>query len=159
MNRLLPAPVLACASLLALRASPAGAHVVVGDRVFPVTLTFDDPGVGDEFTLPQITWQRSAGPDDLTQYQWESDKTITPNTAIIYNHGYDVLNQAGMKTRTGFENVVLTGKWEACIQSRARVRRLGRGGLRICRRLRDPKYRRRRLRLGHPAALFRQGAG
>jgi hypothetical protein len=100
--------------LLTLRTTLAEAHVVVGDRVFPVTLTFDDPGVGDEFTLPQITYQPSDG-SDLTQYQWEYDKTITPNTALIYNHGYDVLNQAGMKTRGGFENVVLTGKWEAYV--------------------------------------------
>ncbi len=103
---------LAGACLLILRVPSASAHVVVGDRVFPVTLTFDDPGVGDEFTLPQVTWQRGDGPSDLTQYQWEYDKTITPNTAIIYNHGYDVLNQSGLKSRGGFENAVLTGKWE-----------------------------------------------
>jgi hypothetical protein len=103
------------AALAAVAASStsAAAHVIAGDRVFPVTLTFDDPGVGDEFTLPQITWQRGAGPSDLTQFQWEYDKTITPTTALIYNHGYDILSQSGMKTRTGFENVVLTGKWQA----------------------------------------------
>jgi hypothetical protein len=98
---------------LVLSGAAAQAHTIAGDRVFPVTLTFDDPGVGDEFTLPQVTWQRGDGPSDDAQYQWEYDKTITPNTAIIYNHGYDVLNQSGMKARTGFENVVLTGKWQA----------------------------------------------
>ena len=36
------------ASLLVLGSVPAVAHVIAGDRVFPVTLTFDDPGVSDE---------------------------------------------------------------------------------------------------------------
>ncbi|MGH7715032.1 MAG: hypothetical protein ACREML_03440, partial [Vulcanimicrobiaceae bacterium] len=32
----------------------AQAHVICGDRVFPATLTMDDPGVGNEFSLPTI---------------------------------------------------------------------------------------------------------
>lgn len=99
----------------ALASAAAHAHVIAGDRVFPVTLTFDDPGVGDEVTLPQIIWQRGAGPSETYQYQWEYDKTITPDTAIIYNQGFDVLHQAGSKTRNGFENVTLTGKWQAYV--------------------------------------------
>ena len=103
---------LACAGTL-LAAQLAAAHVIAGDRVFPVTLTFDDPGVGDEITLPQVTWQRSAGPQSQWQLQWEFDKTITPTTALIYNHGFDLLSQSGSKARNGFENVFLTGKWQA----------------------------------------------
>jgi hypothetical protein len=109
------AAALACACTIG---SPvAFAHVVAGDRVFPVTLTFDDPGVGDEATLPQFIWQRSAGPQDQYQFQWEFDKTITPDTAIIYNQGWDVLRAAGMKTHTGFENAFLTGKWQAYVNA------------------------------------------
>jgi hypothetical protein len=110
MPRLIPAAVLAASVL-----SPvlANAHVIVGDRVFPVTLTFDDPGVGDEATFPQLIWQRGAGPTDLEQLQWEYDKTITPTTALIYNHGFDILQSAGQRTHNGFENVVITGKWQA----------------------------------------------
>ena len=98
---------------LTLAAAPASAHVIAGDRIFPVTLTFDDPGVGDEATLPQFTWQPDSGPSNDYQIQWEYDKTITPSTALIYNHGYDILQSAGQKTATGFENVFLTGKWQA----------------------------------------------
>jgi hypothetical protein len=90
----------------------ASAHVVAGDRTFPVTLTFDDPGVGDEATMPQFVWQPDVGQNDYS-VQWEFDKTITPTTALIYNQGFDVLQQAGMKTHNGFENVVVTGKWQA----------------------------------------------
>lgn len=75
----------------------------------------DDPGVADEATAPQIVWQRGAGPSDATQVQWEWDKTITPDTALVYNHGFDILRAAGSKNRTGFENVVLTGKWQAWV--------------------------------------------
>jgi len=104
--------VIAAALALAF-APPAYAHVVAGDRTFPVTLTFDDPGVGDEATLPQLIWQRSAGPTDDYQVQWEWDKTITPTTALIYNHGFDFLHAPGSKPNNGFENVVITGKWQA----------------------------------------------
>ena len=111
MIRSKTAAALAAAGLLAIH--PAAAHVIAGVRVFPVTLTFDDPGTADEVTLPQFVWQRDSGPENVYQWQWEWDKTITPNTAIIYNQGYDMLQAAGEKTRTGFENAVLTGKWQA----------------------------------------------
>jgi hypothetical protein len=94
-------------------ATPAAAHVIAGDRVFPVTTTFDDPGVGDELTLPQVVYQRSGGPTYDTQLQWEFDKRITETTAVIYNQGFDFLNSSGNKGRSGLENVYLTGKWQA----------------------------------------------
>ena len=56
MCRLATIAALAILSLVA--GSPARAAVVVGVRVFPVTLNFDDPGVGDELRLPQLVWQR-----------------------------------------------------------------------------------------------------
>jgi hypothetical protein len=111
IHRKIVAATVAAAGTLAVL--PAFAHVIVGVRVFPVTLTFDDPGVGDEATLPQIIYQPGPGGTKLTQFEWEYDKTITPTTALIYNHGWDVLETQGAKTRTGFENVFLTGKWQA----------------------------------------------
>ena len=114
MSRFYPvALAVACGLAVNAAASPGFAHVIAGVRVFPVTLTFDDPGVGDEVTLPQIVWQRSAGPTDQYQVQWEYDKTITPTTSLIYNHGYDVLTSSGARTHSGFENVFVTGKWQA----------------------------------------------
>jgi hypothetical protein len=91
----------------------AAAHVIAGVRVFPVTLTFDDPGTADEATLPQFVYTPAGGGQHDYQFLWEWDKTITPNTAIIYNQGWDIVNQPGMKVRTGFENAVITGKWQA----------------------------------------------
>jgi hypothetical protein len=105
------------AAVLLIASQPAFAHAIAGDRVFPVTLTMDDPGVADEITLPQITNQPGAGPSNQTALQWEWDKTITPTTALIYNHGYDVLTARGSKRATGFENVVITGKWQAYVNA------------------------------------------
>jgi hypothetical protein len=93
----------------------AAAHAIAGVRVFPVTLTLDDPGVADEATLPQIVVQPGPGPSELEQFEWEYDKTITPDTALIYNHGYDLLTVTGAKRATGFENPVITGKWQAFV--------------------------------------------
>lgn len=97
---------------LSAAASPAFAHAIAGDRVFPVTLTLDDPGVADEVTLPQVVFQPGSGPGTQTQFQWEFDKTITPSTALIYNQGFDILTATGSKRATGFENPVITGKWQ-----------------------------------------------
>jgi hypothetical protein len=56
---------LACAGGFAAAAilagiSPASAHTVIGQRIFPATLTIDDPGVDDELALPTVNY--SYGP-------------------------------------------------------------------------------------------------
>ncbi len=116
MTRPSTAAALGCASLLAV-AVPARAHVVAGARVFPVTLTFDDPGVSDEISLPAFSYQRGGadggtGPSHEFDFGFEYDKTITPDTALIFNDGYDVIQTNGSKTQTGFENIFITGKWQ-----------------------------------------------
>ncbi len=98
--------------------SPVSAHVVVGARVFPVTLTFDDPGVGDEASFPSFTYERGSadggtGPTHDVDLGFEYDKTITPDTALILNDGTDINTTEGSKTETGFENLFITGKWQA----------------------------------------------
>ena len=97
---------------------PARAHVIAGARVFPVTLTFDDPGVSDEASLPAFTYTRNAadggsGPGHEVDLGFEYDKTVTANTALILNDGYDIQQMNGAKTPTGFENLYVTGKWQA----------------------------------------------
>ena len=118
MYRLRPIAMLACAGMLATHAPPALAHVIAGNRVFPVTLTFDDPGVSDEASLPAFNYSRSGadggtGPSHAFDFGFEYDKTITSNTALILNYGYDVIGTNGSKTQAGWENLVITGKWQA----------------------------------------------
>ncbi|MBV9758326.1 MAG: hypothetical protein JO047_14860 [Alphaproteobacteria bacterium] len=110
--------VLASASAAALGPIAAGAHVIVGDRLFPVTLTLDDPGVADEVSIPSFTYTRSGanggtGSTHEFDFGFEFDKTITANTALIANYGWDIFHTYGSKTQTGFENLFVTGKWQA----------------------------------------------
>ena len=110
------AAALAAAALLCSNA--AQAHVIAGSRVFPVTLTIDDPGTADEVSIPSFTYSRSGadggtGPTHEFDYGFEYDKTITSNTALILNDGYDVQQINGSKTQAGFENLFITGKWQA----------------------------------------------
>ncbi len=113
----IPLPAALAASAICV-APPALAHVVAGVRVFPVTLTIDDPGTADEASLPALTYNRSganggSGPGHEVDLGFEYDKTITSNTALILNDGYDIQQMNGGKTETGFENLYVTGKWQA----------------------------------------------
>lgn len=117
MNRTITRTALCAACAFALARTPASAHAIAGARIFPVTLTMDDPGVADEASLPAASWQRGAGPSNQYQLQWEFDKTITPTTALIYNQGYNWLQNKGSKTQAGLENAVLTGKWQPYVNA------------------------------------------
>ncbi len=66
---------------------PALAHTIVGDRVFPATLTIDDPGVNDELTLPvfsQLTAENFDGTTGTKSYTLggEYSKTITADLQV-----------------------------------------------------------------------------
>ena len=116
MNRFKLGLTLACAGALAPSVAPA--HVIVGNRVFPVTQTFDDPGVADEASIPSFLYNRSGaaggpGPTHEFDFGFEYDKTITSNTSLILNYGWDIFQTNYAKTQTGFENLFVTGKWQA----------------------------------------------
>ena len=84
---------LAAATFL-IAASPLYAHTIVGNRVFPATLTIDDPGINDELVLPSFSYLQSANPDGTLgpisySLGWEYDKTITPDFGLsIGSDGY-----------------------------------------------------------------------
>jgi hypothetical protein len=97
----------ALAALACLAVHPALAHVVIGNRLFPVTLTLDDPGTADEASLPSFTYNRSGagggtGPGHEVDLGFEYDKTITDNTTLILNDGCHIQQTNGSKTQTGF---------------------------------------------------------
>ena len=110
-----------CAAALAavvwLGASPnAQAHAVCGNRVFPATLTMDDPGVGDELSLPTIqylpipaTGGNSAG--HSVDYGFEWDKTITQDLGIAINDDY-FTQHGGAESLHGRNNITVTLKDE-----------------------------------------------
>jgi hypothetical protein len=101
---------------------PAAAHAVCGDRVFPATLTMDDPGVGDEFTFPTITYLpipasngNPAGHSIDYGYEW--DKTITRDLGVAINGDYFTQKAAGQNLN-GWNNTTVTLKDELpCLES------------------------------------------
>jgi hypothetical protein len=119
MFRTLPITALACAATM-LRVSPVFAHAVCGSRVYPVTLTLDDPGVADEVTLPQVVYTRQAadggpGPGHDTDIQFEYDKRLTDEFGFAFNDDYSVNQQNNAKTEGGWGDLTVTGKWAKCV--------------------------------------------
>jgi hypothetical protein len=110
---------LVCAGAI-LRLSPAFAHAVCGSRVYPVTLTLDDPGVADEITIPQIAYTREAadggpGPSHDTSVQFEYDKRVTDDFGFAFNDDYNINQQNNAKTQTGWDDLTVTAKWAKCV--------------------------------------------
>ena len=86
----------------------AQAHVVCGDRVFPTTLTMDDPGVSDEVSLPTI----NLTPTPIAQsnaYGYEWDKTITEDLGFAINGDYLTQNTPTSRL-SGWDNITVTLK-------------------------------------------------
>jgi hypothetical protein len=94
--------------------SSAWAHAVCGNRVFPATLAIDDPGVGDELSLPSINYAPipgSAGGGQNTSYGFEWDKTITEHFGISVEGGY-IDQSSGGAHLTGWDNLDVGLKYE-----------------------------------------------
>lgn len=94
--------------------SSAWAHAVCGNRVFPATLTIDDPGVGDEFSFPSVQYAAipgSAGGGQNTSAGFEWDKTITEHFGVSISSGYIDQSSAGAHL-TGWDNLDVGLKYE-----------------------------------------------
>jgi hypothetical protein len=105
----------AVGSAACLAGSPAAwAHAVVGDRVFPATLTVDDPGVGDEFDTQfgHIKSPTSNGDDmniNTVSYEW--DKLITQNLAFSIASDYVSQNAPNGGSAKGWDNITVGAKY------------------------------------------------
>jgi hypothetical protein len=96
--------------------SPARAHVICGNRVFPATLTMDDPGVGDELSLPTI--ELIPGPTGQTiPYGFEWDKTITRDLGFAINGDY-LSQRSATQGINGWDNTSVTLKDELPCKAR-----------------------------------------
>ncbi len=81
------------AAAMLIGISPAFAHTIVGNRVFPATLTIDDPGVNDELVLPAFAYLAVANPDGTLgpisyNLAWEYDKLITPDLVLTIGNSF-----------------------------------------------------------------------
>jgi len=104
------------AAFALLHGHTARAHGIAGDRVFPATLTIDDPAVGDELSLPTIdsyTVGDTGTGNGYRQhdYGFEWDKTITKDFGFAIDDGYtrEDLNAGGHLQ--GGQDLTLTLKW------------------------------------------------
>ncbi|MGF6878970.1 hypothetical protein [Paraburkholderia sp. MM5477-R1] len=91
------------ATALLLASSPAAAHAIAGDRVFPSTLAVDDPGVGDEANF-EYGHQRVPGDNgdqSINTFSFEYDKLITSRLALSVDGAYVMQNNP---TAHGFDN-------------------------------------------------------
>jgi hypothetical protein len=109
-----------CCGCAAACATPAFAHAICGSRVFPVTLTMDDPGVADEASLPTVSELASTAapgaPSVRTEgVNFEYDKRITENLGVAFNYGVNFLQGQGLARNSGFQNLVFTTKYQACL--------------------------------------------
>jgi hypothetical protein len=97
----------------------ANAHEIVGNRLFPATLTIDDPGVNDELALPTIAkFKNPTTPDSpaFTQrnISAEFSKRITDDFAISVSPTRSRLYAPGgptMMGATGFQNLETSFKY------------------------------------------------
>ena len=97
------AAVLSCGSL-------AAAHGIAGNRLFPGTLSFDDPAVADEFALtPSWVNRRAADVSAVTDdgVNWQFTRLIVPNLAIVVDSG--VVHRDWLQLqRNGFDTTTVS---------------------------------------------------
>ncbi len=106
------------ATAVLVTATAARAHEIVGNRMFPATLTIDDPGVADELSLPTVAIFKtgddpSVGERDISA---EFSKRITEDFAVSFSPTYTKLYAPGgpnMTGASGFQNIETTFKYRA----------------------------------------------
>ena len=107
-----------CAGSLALLAATAGAHEIVGNRMFPATLAIDDPGVADELSLPTVAISKTGDVPPVKQLDisGEYSKRITEDFAVSFSPTWTRLYAPGgpnMVGANGFQNIETTFKYRA----------------------------------------------
>ena len=101
---------------MALIATPnwADAHGFAGDRFFPATISTDDPFVANELSLPTFQAIRVPGAPPTKTFDLSTDIALKlfPNVGIEVADGYMLQKSHGSRLRTGFDNVVVGGKYQ-----------------------------------------------
>lgn len=102
--------------ICALVATPnwADAHGFAGDRFFPATISTDDPFVANELSLPTFQAIRVPGAPPTKTFDLSTDIALKlfPNVGIEVADGYMLQKSHGSRLRTGFDNVVVGGKYQ-----------------------------------------------
>jgi hypothetical protein len=103
----------ACAMVASCHA--VGAHGIAGNRLFPGTLTFDDPAVADEAVLPDFSsLNRPAQGSNVVdnRINWSFVRLLTPTLAVSIDSGW--IHQSWPVGQTsGFDTTDIGLKYEA----------------------------------------------
>ena len=92
----------------------AHAHGIAGNRLFPGTLTFDDPAVNDELILPSASRSQHPGEGgDVvdSRFNWAFSRLLTPKIAIGAESGW-IHRNWGNSQRSAFDITNLRIKGE-----------------------------------------------
>ena len=101
----------AAAALLA--PAMAQAHAIAGQRVFPSTLTFDDPGIGAE--LPLVFSHINVDGVQQNSLNLSLTKPITPSLSLTASTGYLGATGGGQPSVHGWDNLTLGAVWQAYV--------------------------------------------
>ncbi|TAN07144.1 MAG: hypothetical protein EPN36_02780 [Rhodanobacteraceae bacterium] len=103
-------PTAAIAICCAFAFTNAHAHAIAGQRLFPSTLTFDDPGIGAE--LPLVFSHTRADGITTNDFGISVTKPVTPNFSLIAATDYLGVSQPGAPALHGWSNTVFGGVWQ-----------------------------------------------
>ena len=88
---------------------PAHAHGIAGNRLFPGTMSFEDPAVMDELVLNGASQKHppESGNDVVDNtFSWEFSRLLTPTLSLSVGNGFIHRNWGGM-SRSGFDETSL----------------------------------------------------
>ncbi|HKV97612.1 MAG TPA: hypothetical protein VJR90_09005 [Gammaproteobacteria bacterium] len=97
-------------ALLALGPTPVYAHAIAGMRLFPATLSFDDPGIGAE--LPLVFSHIYADGTEQNVLAAAFTKPITPGFSLVMSTDYQSLVPGGIPAVHGWDNLRVAGAWQ-----------------------------------------------
>jgi hypothetical protein len=105
-----------CGVAAALVTAAARSHEIVGNRMFPATLTIDDPGVADELAFPTVAMFKTGDvpPVKELDISGEYSKLITENFAVSFSPTWTHLYAPGgpnLVGASGFQNIETTFKY------------------------------------------------
>lgn len=100
---------------VALMCSPGVvlAHAVAGMRVFPATLSFDDPGVANEFSA-NFSNSKAYG-TTTNDLAFAYAKTITKRFGLSISTDYQWLNQPGSPDQNGWDNTTIGAAYQVFV--------------------------------------------
>ncbi|MGB9429305.1 MAG: hypothetical protein WCC11_05425 [Gammaproteobacteria bacterium] len=101
---LFPVAVMICGTV------PAHAHAIAGMRLFPATLSFDDPGIGAE--LPLVFNHINVDGTEQNVLSASFTKPITPDFSLAVSTDYQSLVPGGMPAVHGWDNFTVAGAYQ-----------------------------------------------